>query len=382
MEQTQRPTDRFRRFIDHVLEGTDVRINGDRPWDIRVKDERLFARVLSTGTLGFGEAYMDGWWECDAIDEMIDRLLRHDVRKRLKPTAALVRDAVHARLINRQHKRRAFHIGERHYDIGNDLYGAMLDRRLTYTCGYWSSPTGRATNLDEAQEAKLDLVCRKIGLQPGQRVLDIGCGWGSFAKFAAEKYGAHVVGITVSKEQVALGTEFCRSLPVELRLQDYRDVHETFDHVISLGMFEHVGYKNYHEYFRVVRRCLKPDGLFLLHTIGGNVSARNTDPWIDRYIFPNSMIPSAAQISRAAEGAFVMEDWHNFGADYDRTLMAWHQNVESHWPELSVRYDERFHRMWRYYLLSCAGSFRARVNQLWQVVFSPKGIPGGYRAVR
>jgi cyclopropane-fatty-acyl-phospholipid synthase len=370
-------TTRLRRRVDQILEGTDVKIDGDRPWDLRVLDDRLYARVLSDGTLGFGEAYMDGWWDCDAIDEMIDRLLRHDVRSKLGMNTALIRDAVHARLVNRQDKRRAFHIGERHYDIGNDLYRAMLDRRMVYTCGYWKD----ATNLDEAQEAKLDLVCRKIGLKPGQRVLDIGCGWGSFAKFAAEKYGAHVVGVTVSKEQIKLGQELCHGLPVEFRLRDYRDVHETFDHIISLGMFEHVGYKNYREYFRVARRCLKDDGLFLLHTIGGNVSAKSTDPWIDKYIFPNSMIPSAAQITSAAEGLFVMEDWHSFGADYDKTLMEWYRNVEARWNELHD-YDERFRRMWRYYLLSCAGSFRARVNQLWQVVYSKKGIMGGYTSLR
>lgn len=249
---------------------------------------------------------------------------------------------------------------------------------MVYTCGYWKN----AKDLDEAQEAKLDLVCRKIGLASGQRVLDIGCGWGSFAKFAAENYGAQVVGITVSKEQVRLAQERCAGWPVEIRLQDYRAMRETFDRVISLGMFEHVGYKNYRTYFEVARRCLKEDGLFLLHTIGGNVSAKSTDPWIDKYIFPNSMIPSAAQIAKAAEGLFVMEDWHNFGADYDKTLLAWYQNVESHWLELSTRYDERFHRMWRYYLLSCAGSFRVRVNQLWQIVYSKQGVQGGYTAIR
>lgn len=372
-----RPADHLRARIEGLLEGTGVHINGDRPWDLRVNDERLYARVLSDGTLGFGEAYMDGWWDCEAIDEMIDRLLRHDVRPKLGMNAALVRDAVHARFVNRQHKRRAFHVGERHYDIGNDLYRAMLDRRMVYTCGYWKS----ATTLDEAQEAKLDLVCRKIGLKPGQRVLDIGCGWGSFAKYASEKYGAHVVGVTVSKEQIKLGQEICHGLPVEFRLQDYRDVHEKFDHVISLGMFEHVGYKNYRTYFEVARRCLKDDGLFLLHTIGGNVSAKSTDPWIDKYIFPNSMIPSAAQITNAAEGLFVMEDWHNFGTDYDKTLMEWYRNVEAKWSELHD-YDERFRRMWCYYLLSCAASFRVRVNQLWQVVYSKQGVFGGYASVR
>jgi len=364
--------------VEAWLDGTGIAINGSEPWDIRVRHERFFARILADGSLGFGESYMDGWWECERIDELVTRLLRQDVRSRLRPNLALIIDAVHARLQNRQNKKRAFRIGEVHYDIGNDLYQAMLDRHLTYTCGYWKN----ATTLDEAQEAKLDLVCRKIGLKPGQSILDIGCGWGSFAKFAAEKYGARVVGITVSKEQIKLGQELCRGLPVELRLQDYRDVLETFDHVISLGMFEHVGHKNYRTYFEIARRCLKDGGLFLLNTIGGNLSSHTTDPWIDKYIFPDSLIPSAAQITKATEGLFVMEDWHNFGADYDKTLLAWHRNVEAHWPELENRYDDRFHRMWRFYLLSCAGSFRARLNQCWQIVYSKNGVLGGYDSVR
>jgi len=234
----------------------------------------------------------------------------------------------------------------------------------------------------KAQEAKLDLVCRKIGLEEGQRVLDIGCGWGSFAKFAAEKYGAQVVGITVSKEQVALGKELCKGLPVELRLQDYREVDETFDHIVSLGMFEHVGCKNYREYFKVAQRCLKEGGLFLLHTIGSNVSARSGEPWLTKYIFPGGMLPSMAQVARAAEGLFVIEEAHNFGADYDKTLMAWFANFDAAWLSLRARYDDRFYRMWKYYLLMCAGTFRARSNQLWQIILSPHGVAGGYRAIR
>jgi len=237
-------------------------------------------------------------------------------------------------------------------------------------------------NLDEAQEAKLDLVCRKLKLKRGQKVLDIGCGWGSFARFAAEKYKVKVVGITISKEQVDLGRGLCKGLPVEIRLQDYREVDEKFDHVVSLGMFEHVGYKNYRAYMNVVNRCLKDDGMFLLHTIGGNTSVKSFDPWIGKYIFPNSMLPSIKQIAQAAEGLFVMEDWHNFGADYDKTLMAWWRNFEKAWPSLKRKYDDRFYRMWRFYLLACAGTFRARKNQLWQVVFSKRGILGGYDAVR
>jgi cyclopropane-fatty-acyl-phospholipid synthase len=251
----------------------------------------------------------------------------------------------------------------------------MLDKRMVYTCGYWKD----AKTLDEAQEAKLDLTCKKLNLKPGMKVLDIGCGWGSFAKYAAEKYKVKVVGITVSKEQAVLAKALCKGLPIEIRLQDYRDLNEKFDRIVSLGMFEHVGYKNYKTYMKVVHRCLKDDGLFLLHTIGGNKSVKSTDPWIDKYIFPNSMLPSIKQMGDAIEDYFVMEDWHNFSADYDKTLMAWYNNFENSWNKLKDDYDERFHRMWRYYLLACAGTFRARKSQLWQIVLSKDGIKEGYR---
>ncbi len=368
----------YRTHFLKLLALADVQLDGARPWDLQVKDERMFERILAQGTFGFGESYMDGWWESAALDELVARLLRARLHTRVKGSAKLVWDLIAARVSNRQSKKRAFHIGLAHYDIGNELYGAMLDARMTYTCGYWKN----AATLDQAQEDKLDLVCRKVGLKPGMRVLDIGCGWGSFMKFAAEKYGVSCVGITVSREQMELGQKMCAGLPIEFRLQDYRELNEQFDCIISLGMFEHVGYKNYRTYMQVAARCLKENGLFLLHTIGGNHSATTTDPWIEKYIFPNSMIPSVKQIATASEGIFVMEDWHNFGTDYDKTLLAWYDNFSQAWPKLKEQYDEHFYRMWRYYLLACAGSFRARYNQLWQIVFSKGGVPGGYQSVR
>ncbi|WP_147651237.1 cyclopropane fatty acyl phospholipid synthase [Vulcaniibacterium gelatinicum] len=367
--------------VERLLEAADVRIGGDRPWDIAVHDARFYARVLLQGSLGLGESYMDGWWDAGSLDGFLFRLLDARLDERARGLADLV-DGVRARLQNLQSRRRAFTIGQRHYDLGNDLYEAMLGRRLVYSCGYWR----HADTLDAAQEAKLDLVCRKLGLQPGMHVLDIGCGWGEALKFAAERYGVSGVGITVSREQAEYARRLCAGLPVEIRLQDYRALEGRFDRVFSIGMFEHVGVKNYPVYFEVARRCLAgdgpDDGLFLLHTIGGNRSCAHTDPWIARYIFPNSMLPSAAQIAAAVEGRFVIEDWHNFGADYDRTLQAWRANVEAAWQRLPPRYDERFRRMWRFYLAGAMASFRARRIQLWQVVLSPRGVPGGYLAPR
>ena len=216
----------------------------------------------------------------------------------------------------------------------------------------------------------------------GRPFLDIGCGWGGAARFIAERYGCEVVGVTVSREQVAYAQEHHGHLPVDIRLQDYRDVKDTFDRIISIGMFEHVGAKNYHTFMNTVRGLLKEDGLFLLHTIGGNRSVHQGDPWMSRYIFPNSMLPSAKQITTAAEELFVMEDWHNFGAHYDTTLLHWVENFDAAWPELKDKYGERFYRMWKYYLLSSAAGFRARKNQLWQIVFSPRGVKGGYESIR
>jgi cyclopropane-fatty-acyl-phospholipid synthase len=355
----------------------DIQIDGTRPWDLQVHDERFYRRVLAEDALGLGESYVEGWWDVEELDVFFFRLLGidlSDVRVSWKRKWTLLKD----RLFNRQSKTRAFEVGERHYDRGNDLFRVMLDRRMTYTCGYWKD----ADTLDEAQEAKLDLVCRKIGLQPGQTVLDIGCGWGGFMKYAAEHYGVSAVGVTISEEQATLGREICEGLPVEIRLQDYRDVTGRFDRVVSLGMFEHVGPTNYRTFFEKVDQCLNDDGLLLLHTIGNTFSDRTTDPFTEKYIFPNSVIPSVRQIGDATERLFVMEDWHNFGADYDPTLMAWNENFEAGWEELRPRYGDTFYRMWRYFLLSAAGSFRVRKMQLWQIVFSKSGIIGGYTPVR
>jgi cyclopropane-fatty-acyl-phospholipid synthase len=367
-----------RETMKRILALADIEINRERPWDIRVHDEGFYDRVLSQGSMGLGESYMDGWWESQQLDEFFHRALKVDLSAKIRSDWKTSLQVLREIVVNPQRRSKAFEIGEHHYDIGNDLFQAMLDRRMVYTCAYWKS----ARTIDEAQEAKLDLVCRKLRLQPGQKVLDIGCGWGSFLKFAAEQYGVTGVGITVSKEQVKLGRQLCEGLPIRIELQDYREIEGMYDHIVSLGMFEHVGYKNYRTFIQIVSKHLADDGFFLLDSIGGEKSARHTDPWVEKYIFPNSMTPSIKQIGTAIEGLFVMEDWHNFGADYDKTLMAWFRNLDQHWQSLQTRYDERFYRMWKYYLLACAGLFRARRSQSWQIVLSKKGVEGGYVSVR
>ena len=333
------------KIVRDLVATADITINGSQPYDIHVKNPHFYRRVLSQGSMGLGESYMHGWWECEQLDEFINRVLRADVPSQIKGDAKLMWHVLRARIFNLQSPHRAYQVGERHYDIGNDLYEAMLDSRMNYTCAYWRD----AKNLDQAQVNKLDLVCQKIGLKAGMTVLELGCGFGSFAGYAAEKYGVHVTGVTVSKKQVEWATKKYADLPVDIRLQDYRNVNGQFDRVISIGVMEHVGYKNYPSYMHVVDRTLKPDGLAFVHTIGGNESVGITDPWTEKYIFPNGSLPSIAQLAKAMEGLFIMEDWHNFGPDYDPTLMGWYENFNNAWPELKKRYSERFYGMWSYY---------------------------------
>ncbi len=368
----------MKHIIQEILAPAGIAINGSRPWDIKIRNENFYRRVLKDGSLGLVEAYMDGWWECERLDDFFCKILPSHPEEKIKKSAKLLFQVLRATLSTVAGRSRAFQIGERHYDKGNELFRNMLDRRMVYSCAYWQD----ADNLDAAQVAKLDLICRKLRLQPGERILDIGCGWGSLVRYAAEQYGVAAVGITVSKEQARLAREMCADLPVEIRLQDYRYVGETFDHIVSVGMFEHVGHKNYRTYMNLVQRCLKDEGLFLLHTIGNAKTQFTVDPWIDKYIFPNSLIPSMKQITSSVEGLFIVEDWHNFGYYYDATLKAWFDNFDRNWEGLKKAYDERFYRMWKYYLLSSAGAFRARDLQVWQIVLSKKGVCAGYTSTR
>jgi cyclopropane-fatty-acyl-phospholipid synthase len=366
-------------LTEEILDLAGVKINGNNPWDIRINNDKFYKRVITEGELGMGESYMDCWWDAEKVDELICKILKAQLDQKIRLRLSILFRLFKAQLFNLQSKRRAFIIGEKHYDLGNDLFQNMLDKRMNYSCAYWKD----AENLDKAQEDKLELICRKIYLKPGMHVLDIGCGWDAFGKYAAEKYNVKVVGITVSKEQVELGRKLCEGFPVEIRLMDYRDINEKYDRIVSVGMIEHVGYKNYKTFFEIANRCLNDDGLFLLHTIGNTKSEKAIDLWTNKYIFPNGMLPSLAQLGKAIESLFVMEDLHSFGKDYDKTLMAWYNNFNKNWDKIKSKYSERFFRMWKYFLLSSAGSFRSGIrNQLWQMVLSKNGIPGGYLLVR
>lgn len=349
----------------------DIRVNGDRPWDFQVKNPAIWQRMLRDGSMGVGEGYVEGWWDVESLDGFLFRIRKYKVLEALSGFFGGSWQnrlyVLQSKMLNLQDKEKSKRVARQHYDIGNDLYTRMLDPYMQYTCAYWKG----ADSLNQAQENKLDLICRKLKLEKGMRLLDIGCGWGGLLKFAAQKYGVIGVGLTLSKEQQKWGQESVKDLPVEILLTDYRDYSATpFDRVVSIGILEHVGYKNHRDYMQIVSNHLKDDGLALLHTIGDSVSTTTTEPWVDKYIFPGGQIPSLQQLSSSWENILTIQDLHNIGPDYDLTLMAWYENFKQAWPELKDKYGEEFYRLWEYYLLSCAGSFRAGYLQLWQMVFT------------
>lgn len=357
------------KMVEQLLSKTGVRVNGPNPWDIRVRNERLYTRLLKDGSLGLGESYMEGWWDCSRIDGFICRLLGEKLEAKIKGNLNTLLLYLSGRLFNLQSLVRAGIIARQHYDLGNELFFSFLDSYNQYSCAYFEG----TDDLAEAQRKKMELICRKINLQPQDHVLDIGCGWGGFARYAAETYGCTVTAVNISEEQIRYAREFCKDLPVNVHHEDYRQIRGSFDKIISVGMFEHVGQKNYRTFMEIVHRCLKEGGIFLLHTIGGNVSRVSVDPWIDRYIFPNGRLPSMAQIAKAAEDLFLIEDLHNLSPHYEKTLQAWNDRFQKAWPSLAEKFDRTFKRMWEYYLLSCAGAFCARHIQVWQIVMTKGG---------
>jgi cyclopropane-fatty-acyl-phospholipid synthase len=373
------------RVIRDMLAAAGVEIGGAGPLAIQVHHAGFYDRVLSQGAFGLAESYMDGWWDCAALDQVICQMLEADLISRVRRDWRAAAAWVRAQALNLQSVARAAQVAHTHYDLGNEFFAAMLGRTMNYSCAYWS----QAGSLDEAQDHKLDLICRKLALGPSDHVLDIGCGWGGFARWAAERVGARVTGVTVSAPQAEHARAWCQGLPVEIHVVDYRSPEMVrtgpYTKIVSIGMFEHVGSKNYRTFLQIARDALRPDGMMLLHTIGRSGWCEPSDAWVDRYLFPNGMLPAMSEISEAAARLFVIEDWHNFGADYDRTLMAWHANYERALArnDPAIPVSSRFRRMWRYYLLSFAGNFRSRIRmQLWQIVLASRGVRPGYRSVR
>lgn len=383
----------YRNFVQSLLKHTDLVLDKD----IQINDERVFNDVILNPSLGLGEAYMNGWW--DAKDKTLDQIFytigRSNLSNILNNTwIAKLRLGVYwlkEKIFNSQTIEKSKLVAYQHYDLGNELYSRMLDPNMIYTCGYWKD----STNLIQSQDAKLDLICRKLNFKPGMNIIDIGCGWGGFCQYAADKYGVNVTGITISQEQFDYAVQHNKFKDrVTYKLMDYRlllseEYEHTCDGVVSIGMFEHVGHKNFSTFMTVVRHLLRPQGLCLLHTIGGNVSKLYGDPWVLKYIFPNSLLPTLKQITEATEKLLIIEDVHNFGSDYDKTLMSWYSNFITNFDQINHQrlllgkplLDDTFKRMWSYYLLSCAGMFRSRQLQLYQLVLS-KGIDGGYISIR
>ena len=360
-----------------ILAAAGIPLNGTEPWSIQVHNEKIWDRIISQRGLGFGESYMDGWWDCDAIDVMLTKLLEIDVLKLLKPSPMLALHVARSNLVNQQTKKRAAANAKHHYNIGNDLYARMLDAEMVYSCGYWA----KADSLGAAQEAKFDLICRKLDLKPGMRLLDIGSGWGGFLRYAVKNYGVHATGISPADNQIELAKEKSAGLEINFIQQDYRDLTGEFDRIVSIGMMEHVGPKNYKTFFSKCDELLAQGGRMLHHTIASNVTKQATDPFFERYIFPGGVLPSLAQISSAVEDVFTIEDVHNFGPYYDRTLMEWHKNINAKWHEIP-QYDLRFQRMWNYYLLASAAGFRSGDLQLIQCVFQRVGQRPTYITAR
>lgn len=368
----------YQASITNIAERSGIRINGTKPWDIQVYDDSIYRKIALHGILGLGEGYMNGMWDCERLDKFFEKILRARVEKTAHMSFSVVFLVTAYLLANLQTIARSTKVAEVHYDISNDFYKDMLDKNMMYSCGYWKN----ADNLDEAQEAKLKLICEKLQLQEGEHLLDIGCGWGGMAKYAAENYGVHVTGVTISEAQYTLAQAHCADLPIEILLQDYRKVEGQFDKIVSIGMFEHVGPRNYRTYMKMVNDKLKDQGLFLLHTIGHRYRTFTADPWANKYIFPNGKIPYINHISKSINNLLILEDWHNFGMDYGKTLNAWNENFEQHWPAYEAQYGETFYRMWKYYLQCFAGAFNARHMQLWQLVLSKPARSQMYHSIR
>ncbi len=369
--------------VADVLRIADIRVNGNRPWDLKIHDERFYQRLIDQGALGLAESYIDGFWDCDELEEFVSRVLRFELDRHAKRDRRAAALLIRSKLSNMQSPLRAKQIAHAHYDLGNAFFEQMLGPSMVYSCAYWKD----AHTLEAAQEAKLALVCDKLALKSGDRVLDVGCGWGAFMKYAAEQRGCSVVGITVSEAQAAYARNLCKGLNAEIAVMDYRDTRLVqkgpFDKVVSLGMLEHVGKKNYALYMKIMRSLLVDEGLFLLQTIGRRVSTDKIDVFVDKYIFPNGMTPSPSDLTAAFEPDFVLEDWHSFGPHYEKTLIAWRDNFERYAKTPGYTRGRRFYRTWMYYLRSFAGAFRARSrHQLWQIVLSNGGRSEGYQSIR
>jgi len=368
-----------KRIITDLFSQAGVTLDGSNPWDIQLHDDRFY-RSAMRGSLGFGESYMEGIWDVDSIDALFRRIIRMNITRSSLVSINRLYLNIKSRLTNLQTRLGSLAIAETHYDLDHRLYELFLGPYNQYTCCFFN----KAQTLPEAEIEKLEMICDKLDLREGDKVLDIGCGWGGFARYAAETRGCRVTGVSISKEQIAYARRYTEGLPVDIINCDYRDLPERFDaghfdKVVIIGMIEHVGYKNYRKLVNIVHRAIKDDGMFLLHTIGNSSRTTVGDPWMEKYIFRNSMLPAMSQLADAFEGVFVVQDWENYGHYYAPTLAAWQNNFETNWPQIEAietehRFDEKFRRMFNYYFLSCKAGFETDHINLWQIVMTKEGL--------
>jgi len=369
-----------RKLVTNLFSRAGVTVNGPNPWDPQVHDTGFFDRVLTGGSLGFGESYMDGAWDVEQLDALVRRIIQVKATGSSVVTLNRFWHDLKSRLVNLQTRKGSLAIAEAHYNLDHRLYQQFLGPYNQYTCCFFN----KAKTLEEAEVEKLEMICNKLQLKPGDKVLDIGCGWGGFARYAAQTRNCKVTGISISREQIAYARKYTAGLPVEIVESDYRDLPRLyasghFDKVAIIGMIEHVGYKNYRQLFEIVHQLLNDEGIFLLHTIGNSATTTVVDPWIEKYIFRNSMAPSMAQLAKSAEELLVIQDWENYGHYYGPTLAAWHRNFNENWENIRTiegaqRFDERFRRMFNYYFLACKAGFETEHVYLWHLVMTKQGM--------
>jgi cyclopropane-fatty-acyl-phospholipid synthase len=362
--------------VEKLLDKCNIKINGTNPQDIIVHDDRFYKMVLSSGELGLAESYMYKYWSSNNLYETL-YLLSKNFNK-LSYIDFNFNDFLNmtkSYLFNNQTIEKALVDVQSHYDIGNDLYTRMLDNNMQYTCAFFQD----TNDLNTAQEQKMDLIGQKLNLKPGDTLLDIGCGWGYLINYLSKKYNVQGLGITLSEEQLKYAEiNFKNNSNASYKLMDYRNIPKDmkFTKIVSVGMLEHVGNKNYEEYFDIVHDHLTDDGIALIHTIGCQNSLRGISSgsgsgskFIDKYIFPNGHIPTWDEISPIVSKKFLIQDWQNFGKYYDNTLQSWYKNINSKWDEIP-NYDEKFKRMWNFYLLGCAANFNLCHMNLWQILIT------------
>lgn len=357
----------FKLTLTTLLREANIEPNGASPWDPQIKDERFYRTVLLRGSVGLGDAYLNGWWECADISGFILRIIKSGIHLRV-PRVDIFLRRLRFGLIDAQNRIRSKRVAELHYDEDPYIFEVMLGSTNSYTCARWKG----VITLDAAQQQKMDLLCKKAGLSSGMTVLDIGSGWGGFLAYAAERYQVRGIGLTISKTQLDYARKRYGNLPVEFRLQDYRDFVGGVDAVVSICVIEHVGSDHYREYFQKVRETLtREDGFFAMQCILACDTQARMDPWTEKHIFPNGILPTLERIENAVEGILHIVDREFFRDDYVRTFSAWYENLVRNKNAIIARCGVRYFRKYEYYLCLYIAGFGSGRIDVGQFVLSP-----------